>query len=100
MPDNTTWFVDARIVARRTDGAGDESAAWAARFVMDRGAGSATTRLVAPPDIELVSTDSPVWDVGLIVSGGVGAPVIRVTGESAKTIQWVGCIDICQTKGA
>lgn len=96
VPEDSTWFVTVKIAARRTD-ADDESAAYQLEACMDRNAGN-TAALVGSVTKTVVAEDTAAWDVNLTVNTS-GTVDIRVTGEAAKTIQWVALIEAVQVTG-
>ena len=88
---DTTWLFRVEVVARRTD-ADNESAGWVFWGVIDNNAG--TTALAGDGVFSqpFVSKDVAAWDVDVDADDANDALRIRVTGENAKTINWVGVI--------
>lgn len=94
MVADSTWAVDALVVARRTD-ANDESAAYQLRFCVDRNVN--TVALVGTVDKTVIGEDNAAWDVDVVISGS--SVSIVVTGEAAKTIHWVAQLRCVQVIG-
>lgn len=98
IPDQTTWAFTASIVARRFD-ADNESAAFECQGVIDRNTGAATTALVAAVTPLVVARDTAAWTVAVTADTTNGALAITCTGEAAKTIGWVGRIELVEVTG-
>lgn len=98
IPSDTTWAFTVTVVARRTD-ADNESAAYFIQGCIDNNAG--TTALVgsvvktSPAPIE----DTSAWDVDVQADDTNDALVVKVTGESGKTIYWVARIETVEVTG-
>ena len=88
LPDDTTWFFEVSVVARRTD-ADDESAAYKFEGAIDRNVGAATTSLIGTAATTVIAEDSPAWDVVVDADTTNGSIRVLVTGEAGKTIRWV-----------
>lgn len=86
LSDDTTWFFEARIAARRTD-ANNESAAYILQGCLDRNAG--TVALVGSVAKIILAEDTSAWDVTAEADNTNKALVIKVTGEASKAIRWV-----------
>lgn len=97
IPTDTTWAVRALIVARRVDSTG-ESAAYELLGCIDNNGG--TTALVGSVSKTVIAEDTAAWDVAMTADDTNDALVISVTGEAAKTINWVANIQIASTVGA
>lgn len=79
---NISYIVEATIVARRTD-SGSESGGYHIKAVFRNNGGTLTK--VASDDKVSIEDTNP-WDVSTSVSGT--NILIRVTGQSSKTIDW------------
>lgn len=97
IPASTTWAVDMLIVARRTDVVG-ENAAWLIRSCIKRDTGS-TAALVGTPTITPFGANTGnTWSVAHTVDT-TGPVRFTVTGETGKTIRWVGTLNVTQVQG-
>jgi hypothetical protein len=96
IPEDSTWFLTAKVAARRTDVDG-ESAAYRLEACMDRNAGS-TGALVGTVTKVVVGEDTAAWDVSLSVNTS-GTINVQGIGEAGKTIQWVALIEAVQVTG-
>lgn len=96
--DNTTWLFEVRLVARRTD-ADNESAGYAFDGAIDRNSGAATTALVGSVTKAVVAEDTAAWDADVTADATNGALAITVTGEAAKTINWVARVTLVEVTG-
>ena len=94
ISDNTAWFFDIKVLAKRTDSP-NESAAYTFTGCIDRNSG--TTSLVGSTIKTIVAEDSVAWDVVVEADDTNDALVIKVTGESAKTVQWVAFVQTVET---
>lgn len=97
LSNDSTWHFDIMVVARRTD-ANDESATYRFTGGIDRNASAATTALLAEPSKVSVE-DTVAWDVDVTADTTNGSLRIRVTGQAAKTIQWVAFTRVVSTLG-
>lgn len=90
MVADSTYIFRCDIVARNTT-TDTESSAWQLIFAMRRGATAATTTLLGSPTAILIAQDAgtSAWAVAVTADTTLGGPSISVTGESAKTINWV-----------
>lgn len=86
LADYTTWTFQILAVARRTDQTG-ESAGYIITGVIDNNAG--TTALVGTITKTVLAEDSTAWDISVQADDTNDALVIKVTGETSKTINWV-----------
>ncbi len=96
IPSDTTWCFDILIVARRTD-ANNESAAYRIVGCIDNNAG--TVALVGTVTKTVIAEDTAAWDVDAVADNTAKALVIKATGESGKTIQWVARVTLVETTG-
>lgn len=97
IPQLTTWNVLAQIVARRTDATG-QGAAYTLGCGLRRDAAAATTALISTVQNIMTKEDVAAWNAALGADTTNGALRIQVTGEAAKTINWVALLTITQTK--
>lgn len=86
IQDDTTWFFEVRIAARRTDANG-ESAAYILQGCIDRNAG--TVALVGSVTTTVLAEDTAAWDVAATADDTNKALAVKVTGEAGKAIRWV-----------
>lgn len=98
LPDNTTWAFSILVVARRTD-TDNEGAGYQFYGVIDRNAGAASTALIGSVSKTVIAEDTAAWDINVTANSTAGSLDIIVTGEIAKTINWVAVVKIAQVKG-
>ena len=98
IADDTTWFFEINLVARRTD-VNDESAIYKFEGAIDRNTGAASTTLVGTVAKTVYSEDTPAWDATVEADTTNGALVIKVTGESPKVINWVARVETTEVTG-
>jgi len=97
IPTDTTWTFSILIVTRRTD-ANNESAGYKCEGVIDNNAG--TTALVGAVITTVLAEDTVAWDISCnATDGATDALEVTVTGEAAKTINWVGSVTLSQVTG-
>lgn len=96
IPDDTTWFFEIHVCARRTDG-DNESAGYVRRGVIDRNAG--VTALVGAVSLVYTQEDSGAWDITVDADAGNNALRLQATGEVGKNIQWMAKIFITEAMG-
>lgn len=90
MPDNSSWYFDVKIIARR--GANGESKAWHVTFMGINNAGASTTivnKVITVVGEQPTGTDA--WTVDFVSDTDSVDPI--VTGEAGKTINWVMVIE-------
>lgn len=87
---NTTYFIEASLVARRTD-AGTESAGYTVKAAFRNDAGVLTRVGLDRMSLE----DTNQWQVDLTVSGT--DIILSVKGQAAKTINWKSCYTVITT---
>lgn len=92
LPNNSTFFFKATIVARRTDAA-NESAGYTIEGVIDRQGTAGTTAFVGTPAKAVFAEDVAAWDVNVSVDATNGALAITVTGAAASTIRWLAKVE-------
>jgi hypothetical protein len=98
LPNDSTFFFEVRIAARRTDVNG-ESAAYILQGCIDRNSSAANTALVGSVTKTVVAEDTAGWDVAATADTVNGALAITVTGESAKNISWVAHVRTVEVVG-
>jgi len=96
VASDTTKLFDILIVARRTD-ANDESAAYRLTGCIDNNGG--TTALVGSVTKTVIAEDTAGWDVDAVADDENDRLAVKVTGENAKTINWVAFCRIVKAKG-
>lgn len=95
LANDTTFAFEVLIAARRGD-ANDESAGYLITGVIDRNAAANTTALVGTPTVTVLGEDTAAWDVSATADTTNGSLRISVTGETSKTIGWVGSVKLTQ----
>jgi len=98
LANNTTWMFNAFIAARRTD-ADDEGAAYIFQGAIDRNANAAATALIGGVSKIILTEDNVAWDVDATADTTNGSLRLRVTGQAAKTINWVAWVKTVQVTG-
>lgn len=98
LPDDSTWFFEINVVARRTDVDG-ESAAYKYTGCVDRGATASTTAFVGTVVETVVAEDNAAWGVAVTVGTSDGTLRVTATGEAAKNIRWVAYTRIVSVTG-
>lgn len=96
IPADTTWCFDILVAARRTD-ANDESAAYRLVGCIDRNVN--VTALVGAVTKTDIAEDTAGWDVAATADDTNDCLTITVTGENAKTINWVARVILVQVTG-
>lgn len=93
LPNNSSLAFTGHVIAR--EAATGDSAGFKFDGVITRGAGVETTALVAAitPDAIAASAGASAWDVAVTADIVNGSLNVTVTGETGKTIRWVGKID-------
>lgn len=95
LDEDATYFLEAHVVARRTD-ADNESAAYVIRWCVDRNTAGAAA-LVGAIDYDLTIEDTAAWACVVDVNGNNTR--ILVTGEAGKTIRWVATVFMTEVHG-
>jgi len=95
VPSDTTWAFRFLIVARNTNNSVAESAAYEASGCIDNQSG--TVALVGTPLVSAIAEDVGAWNVTVAASGG--NLEISCTGETSKTINWVGRLTLAEVTG-
>lgn len=98
VPNDTTWAFRIMVSARRAD-ANDESAIYEFTGGVDRNATAATTAFTNVRNRTIIHEDSGTWNCDLTVDTTGGALRVVVTGQAAKTINWVARVEITQVTG-
>lgn len=94
LPNFTTWFFEATIVARRLD-AQDESGVYKLSGVIDRNGSAATTSLAGSVSSSTPHEDSD-WGATAVANTTYGALELQVTGQADKFIQWLAYVTITE----
>jgi hypothetical protein len=97
LPNDSTYVFEVFIVARRTDG-NDESGGWKLEGVIDRNATAGTTALVGSIITTVIGLDG-TWTVDAQADATNGGIKVLVTGENAKTINWVARVTTTEVVG-
>ena len=98
LPNECTCLFRVDVVARRTD-ADNESAGFAFQGVIDRNAGAGTVALVGTPTKTVLAEDVAAWDANVTADVTNGGLAVTVTGEAAKTINWVAVARLVEVVG-
>lgn len=98
LPNDSTFAFRIMLVARRTD-ANDESAAYEFKGCIDRNANAASTALVGSVTKTVLAEDTAAWDADVTADTTNGALKLTVTGEAAKTINWVARVELVEVTG-
>lgn len=99
LPNSSAYIFRGKIIARQNS-TGDCSG-WEVYGVIKRGAAAANTALVGTPTVTLLAQDAgaAAWVVAITADTTTGCLAITVTGEAAKTINWVGDIETVEVVG-
>lgn len=100
LPNNTTWTVFGLITCRRTDADGTNSH-WYFMAGIRRDGTAASTAMTAASTPVLIGQDAGAALTVLTIDADTtaGALRINVTGETAKTYNWTGCIYAMESAG-
>jgi hypothetical protein len=96
LPDDTTWFFEIHLAARRTD-VDNESAGYIARGVIDRNAG--VTALVGAVTYVYTNEDVGAWAITVDADAPNDALRIRGTGAAGSTVDWKAKVFITEVTG-
>jgi len=96
IPSDTTWGFIAYVTARRTD-ADNESAFYEIKGCIDNNAG--TVALVGTVTVTSIAEDTAAWDATAVADNTNKSLNINVTGEAAKTINWVARVTLVEVTG-
>lgn len=96
IPTDTSWTYSCHLVGRRTD-ADNETASYRATGAIDNNAG--TTALAGDVWVDILNEDTTAWSVAWTADNTNDALIATVTGETAKTINWVMGCDLVQSTG-
>ena len=96
-PENTSWAIRTRVIARRTETSVD-TAAWDVTIVVHRGVGN-TGAIIGTATVTALgaSAGAATWTC-TVSTHSDGRVRIIGTGEAGKTIRWVGSQEIVQVK--
>lgn len=95
LTNNSTYMVTGQIAARKSS-TGTDYAGWSFSFLITREANAAATALVGTPaglTAPLYATTGATtgsWAVAITADTTNGRFAVKVTGQSATTINWVG----------
>jgi hypothetical protein len=92
---NTTWLVEVKFSARRTDAAGESDVFWF-NGAIDCQASTSTTNMVGTGSIALIK-ESNAWLFNVSADNVNGALNLSVQGEVGKTIKWTALVTIVET---
>jgi hypothetical protein len=95
LANDSTWKFDIALVARRTDGDG-ENAAYTFRGCVFRNANAASTAIAGLVNKNVDAEQTLAWDATVDADTTNGSLRIQVTGEAAKNIRWVAFVTATQ----
>lgn len=98
LTNDTSWSYDCVVTARRTDADG-ESASYHFGGAIDRQTNAASTALVGAVQTIWTLEDTAAWDAAPSADTSNGALILTVTGEAAKTINWVARCETTEVTG-
>ncbi len=99
LADDTTWGFNIMVIGRRTD-VDDEGAVYKFEGAIDRNSGVATTALIGAGGTKtVIDEDTAAWDTAISADTTNGSLKIEVTGEAAKSINWVAFVRTVETTG-
>jgi hypothetical protein len=96
IPPGSTWIFDILVAARTVDAGGGisprQSAGWYIRGIISNFDG--VTTMPGPILFDPIHSPSLTWTVAVdpLSTGGDGALLVRVQGESGTTIRWVATV--------
>ena len=94
LPNNSSWYFEIKLVARRTDTNGESTMRKIEGGVI-RDSNAASTAIVDTVIQTVVAGESDsVWPVVVDADTTNGSLRIRVTGESGKTIVWLASVTL------
>jgi hypothetical protein len=91
----TTSKFNINIVARRTDGGGEQSAAYQIKGLIQR-EGTNSAAIVGSITVTTIAEDVAGWDVTAEADTTTDSLVIKVTGEGGSTIRWAASVDLIE----
>ena len=93
MPDNSAYVFQGTCIANVTGGS--TTSGWKYEGVIKRGAGVATTALVAAVTPTVIAQDAAAatWVLAITADTTNGGLAVTVTGAAATTIRWVSKIE-------
>ena len=92
LPDNSTWSFSAMVTAHQTSGTGGR-AGYKIEGVIYRDSGANTISFQGNPIKSVLAESDPAWDINILADTTNGSLSLNVTGETGKTIRWLGVID-------
>lgn len=98
LPNDSSYTFTGSMIARNT-GSDTDSKAWTFFGAIRRGVAAANTALIGTPGINVVGSDGSAWSFTLTADTTNGGLAVTVTGEAAKTINWVCRIDTVEVTG-
>lgn len=99
LSNNASIDFSGRLLAREP--ATGDTKSWKFEGAIRRGANAAATALVAAvtPGVVAADAGAAAWTAAVTSDTTLGALKVSVTGEVAKTIQWVASLDTLETVG-
>lgn len=88
IPTNTTWAFHLHTVARDSNGATAESAAWEVKGAISNDNGT-TSLVAAVTSVTLADDTAGTWVHAVTANDANDALVVTVTGEIGRTVRWV-----------
>lgn len=98
LPNDSSYTFTGSMIARNT-AADTDSKAWTFFGAIRRGVAAANTAFIGTPSINVVGSDGSAWTFTLTADTTNGGLAVTVTGEAAKTINWVCRIDTVEVTG-
>lgn len=97
LPNDSTFLVRGQVVARNI-ASDTDTMCWEFKCAV-RMAAPGSIAIIGTPVIDLIASDGSTWTVTLGVSVAFGSLEVRVTGDAAKTINWVCTLDTTEVTG-
>jgi hypothetical protein len=91
LPNNSLWTFRITVAARRTDATGG-GAGYTIDGVIRKDTTAASTTIVGAISKAVLGETNAAWDVTASADTTNGSLKVAVTGEAAKTIRWVACV--------
>lgn len=98
VPIDSTFIVRGQVVARN-NGNDADSMCWEFKCGVRRALSANTVAIIGTPVIDLIASDGSTWALTLAVNPTFGCLEVRVTGDAAKTINWVCTLDTTEVTG-
>jgi hypothetical protein len=92
LPDDATWTFKITVTAHRTD-LSNGHAGYTASGVIYRGSGVSTTNIQGSVQKTVLAESNPSWDINIGADSTNGSLLVRVIGETGKTIRWVALVE-------